>query len=750
MNGYFYAMCLSVAACTAAMALIARRARYSATIGWFQVYLAGIVAFNTLELNQFFNSTAGTHIVIISLIGLTAPVIFTSQLVFIMHFVGKSHWMKRWWVMATLFGAGMAFLFIAWNFHGYMLSDSITSRIWKPWGYVDTTRAPGFGLVSAYTGIIALIGWVALIVALIKARSQDRRRQVLIVMTAVIVPTVIGVAVQGVLPQKGIYIPPIGSYSTTIAALLIGLMLVRYGTGSIDPEAITASIVQTMNSPAVALDRNHRITFANAATSSLLGYDQTEIINKPINDLFGAESGQKLAEYLRSNQKSTAGNQTFESHVIAHDGKQTAVNVYSSYYRDKRGEVVATILVLADVQRLQDLKASVEQTVVERTHQLHQEQAKLLASIEGLPSGFALVDRQQNIVLQNQSLRTIFGLDDSTVTVDKLGTHLSGVDLDDLCRQVQEQKQPMVLGEVGLGAKILRLFLGPVRVKEDGAETIIGVVMLAEDITEEKIIARSKDEFFSIASHELRTPLTSIKGNTAMLMTYFPAIMENHDVKEIITDVHDSSIRLIDIVNDCLDVSRLEQGKIAFTYAAFSLESVVEKIVYEMQHMLDEKKLYLKFDKMTLDSLPKIWADENRTKQVLYNLIGNAAKFTEGGGISISAKAEGKQIKVLVSDTGRGMSPANQQLLFHKFQQANTSLLTRDTSRGTGLGLYISKMIVENMGGTIKLESSQEGKGSTFSFTLPIATGVDAQHSLDKAKNGKGKPRAVVTSPVKP
>jgi signal transduction histidine kinase len=123
-----------------------------------------------------------------------------------------------------------------------------------------------------------------------------------------------------------------------------------------------------------------------------------------------------------------------------------------------------------------------------------------------------------------------------------------------------------------------------------------------------------------------------------------------------------------------------------------------------------------------------VYADKNRVKQVIYNLAGNALKFTERGGITVGAEVLGNKVHVTVIDTGRGISDKNQNLLFHKFQQAGNSLYTRDTTRGTGLGLYISKLLVENMGGTLALEHSEEGKGTTFGFTIPI---VNAEQHED-------------------
>jgi CheY-like chemotaxis protein/anti-sigma regulatory factor (Ser/Thr protein kinase) len=257
------------------------------------------------------------------------------------------------------------------------------------------------------------------------------------------------------------------------------------------------------------------------------------------------------------------------------------------------------------------------------------------------------------------------------------------------------------------------------------------VVILIEDITEKEVLDRSRDEFFSIASHELRTPLTAIKGNTSMIMDFYAEALKDPELKSMVYDIHESSTRLIDIVNDFLDVSRLEQGKVSFTYEAVALEEIVEGVMYEMRAVLKEKKLSLEFNHKTLGNLPKIWTDKNRLKQILYNLVGNATKFTEKGSISIDVQPEKTHLRVRVIDTGRGISTENQKLLFHKFQQANTSLLTRDTTRGTGLGLYISKMMAEMMDGEMGLEKSEEGKGSVFYFTVPIDSPDERQKVND-------------------
>jgi signal transduction histidine kinase len=384
-----------------------------------------------------------------------------------------------------------------------------------------------------------------------------------------------------------------------------------------------------------------------------------------------------------------------------------------------------------------DIEVS-RQKLEEQYHNLKQEHIRLEASIESLNVGFIMTDANYEVSMINHTAKNILSheqspegntkidIDKQTWTTDYIQTRLAkSFDLRAGIEKVLSTTQPVLKDELNYNGRILRLFMAPVMEIESGHTiTKLGAVILLEDITEAKILERSKDEFFSIASHELRTPLTSIRGNSSMMLDYYKEIFKDQQLKEMMQDIHTSAIRLIDIVNDFLDVSRLEQGKVSFSYAAVPIEKVIESTAYEMKAVINEKKIYLKVDKLTLDTLPQVWADENRLKQVVYNLVGNAAKFTEKGGITISARLEPDKdkIKVLVTDTGRGISQASQQLLFHKFQQTGSSLLTRDTTRGTGLGLYISKMIVESMGGVISLDRSDTDKGSTFSFTVPVAT----------------------------
>jgi len=354
--------------------------------------------------------------------------------------------------------------------------------------------------------------------------------------------------------------------------------------------------------------------------------------------------------------------------------------------------------------------------------ELNDEKARLEASINSLPLGFLLTNSKNTIITMNPLIRNMIG----QKKLEKLSTAPAAVTLDLLERILSESadclanRRIATLDYTSKQGRVLKLFFSPVL---EGTEAI-GVVTLVEDITEAKVLERAKEEFFSIASHELRTPLTAIRGNASMIEQFYSESIKDADLHEMVDDIKKASVRLIEIVNDFLDTSRLEQGKMAFNLEMFDISEVIEGVTYEMSAMIKDKNVYLRAD-LTLHNLPHVYADKDRVKQIIYNLVGNALKFTEKGGITIYGKPEGTMLRVSVSDTGRGIPADKLALLFRKFQQAGNSLLTRDTTRGTGLGLYISKLLTEKMGGELSLDSSEVGKGTVFSFTLPLQPPAD-------------------------
>ena len=237
-----------------------------------------------------------------------------------------------------------------------------------------------------------------------------------------------------------------------------------------------------------------------------------------------------------------------------------------------------------------------------------------------------------------------------------------------------------------------------------------------------KALDKLKDDFVSLASHELRTPMTAIKSYTWLVLNNKAGPLDPK-AKEYIDRVYQSSERLIHLVNDMLDISRIESGRVQLRIVPFDVSKLFEDIKNEFQARVAEKSLMLE---TTCDTTITVQGDREKIHQVLENLIGNSLKFTPPEGkIVVSAKRVDSTIEVSVHDTGKGIDPQDKQRLFKKFGSITTSLISIP-EKSTGLGLYICKQYVELHGGKIWAES-QEGKGSTFTFTLPIAPPVSSQ-----------------------
>jgi len=367
-------------------------------------------------------------------------------------------------------------------------------------------------------------------------------------------------------------------------------------------------------------------------------------------------------------------------------------------------------------------KVNAENLVIVRTKELSDEKARLLASINSLEMGFAIVGIDGDIIINNPSILSILNMkENDSISLDDISIDLNIKEegLFERLKKCTKQKCIVEINEIIFGTKYLRLFLTPVFSLEN---IPIGGVLLIENITESKILERSRDEFFAVASHELRTPLTAIRGNTEMILTDYKDKIKDKEIEEMLSDIDEASVRLIGIVNDFLEVSRLEQGNILINKTNFNLIEIAEKASKSLEVEAVKKNIKIEIIKPDI-ILPKAFADSGKVEQIFFNLIGNAIKFTEKGNISISFEnIMGNSLKVRITDTGKGISINNESLLFRKFQPAGNDVLARDVTKSTGLGLYISKMIVEKMGGTIGLEKTEVGTGSTFFFTIPTSS----------------------------
>ncbi len=248
---------------------------------------------------------------------------------------------------------------------------------------------------------------------------------------------------------------------------------------------------------------------------------------------------------------------------------------------------------------------------------------------------------------------------------------------------------------------------------------IVGGIVVFRDITHEREIEEIRTDLISIASHQLRTPLSEIKGLLSLLKDNIAGPL-NDKQKEYLEPLDVSNERMINLVNDLLNISRIEQGKIQLNFQKVNLGTLTAEICRGLEINAKQKKQTLS---VVLDqNLPEVVADPEKTKEIISNLVENALKYTfEGGTILVRVTANPSGCWVLVKDSGVGIPKGKQKDLFQKFSRLENPLSQKTT--GTGLGLYTVKQLVEKQNGRVWVES-EEGKGSTFGFVLPEVKNV--------------------------
>lgn len=575
------------------------------------------------------------------------------------------------------------------------------------------------------------------------------------------------------LPVFGIPFYPIRFIPFFIWLIITAYAIRHFKLLEVTPSIAAPAIIATLADPLFVTNAQGRVTIANQAAVNLLQTELKEVFNEPLVNFLPTASD-LLEETKNLPIEKTTLISGREAVIKTKQGREIPVSVAVGVVRDEKGSPlglavichsieglkkqvefvskqakdleetkVALLNVLEDDRELQQElrkeKTSVEEKVEERTKQLQKEQealketkrqvelgylaiqkekAKLESSINNLPIGFILTDAAEEILAVNEQAKGILGLSKAPSLRDIEKKLAGAFDLRNAFEKCRREGKTEGTEELAFEDKFLRIVLTPILMPHDHRE-FIGIVILIEDITQAKLLERSKDEFFAVAAHDMRTPLTAIRGNASMILQYFAGKLKDPSLREMVSDIHEASTRLINLVNDYLDTAKLEQQKIEFVKETFDLPSLVQEAIDQLKNTAAAKGLYLRLEKPKEELSPAV-ADKARTNQILFNLLGNAIKFTQKGGVQIKITRDGGFLAAWVVDTGVGVSSIGQRMLFKKFQQAGEQILTRETT-GSGLGLYIAKLLVEGMGGKIYLESSEVGKGSSFVFTLPTA-----------------------------
>ena len=414
--------------------------------------------------------------------------------------------------------------------------------------------------------------------------------------------------------------------------------------------------------------------------------------------------------------------------ALASSARRLADGEYDAPLPTSRGDEIGLLVeAFSHMREAVHARADDAEAARRRVDDAH---ADLLAVLNTVPAGLVVMGPDGSVRLQNNAALHLLGTAPETpearrahwqqilipnaagqrMTPDELPAFraLAGVEV--IGEEVSIRRPDGEQAELLIGAMPLRNAKGE----------ITGVVSAFQDITRLRELDRLKDEFVAIVSHELRTPLTAIRGSLQLLLADNATTDPGHT--ELLAVGLKSCERLVRIINDMLDLSKIEAGRLQLNRALLSVETLLTQAAADLEPVAAQAGVRLAT--LVEPGLPPVNGDADRLTQALVNLVSNAIKFSPAGStVQIAARITRLGVAIGVTDQGRGIAPEDISRLFQKFRQLDQPG-TRRTG-GTGLGLAITKGIVEEHGGTVVVDSLP-GTGTTFTFTLPVGTGPDA------------------------
>jgi len=458
----------------------------------------------------------------------------------------------------------------------------------------------------------------------------------------------------------------------------------------------------------IVTDEKGLIVKTNQAFSDMLGFSASEVYEKRLVDVVPNidKTGKTIVESDRLINKTLIEKRKIISSDISYkskDGKifPVAITVSPIVFND---QVIGAVEIFRDISREREYLNEIK---------------RFQLAVESALDQIVITDPEGIVIYANKAVERITGFKPEEAVGKKSGElwgnlmdrsfyqnmwNIIGVEKKNFSGQIKNKRKN---GEIYYAS----MNISPVLDENNKVQFFVAI---ERDITNEKEVELVKDEFISSISHELRAPMSAVKGLVSMMIKGdYGEVPERF--RQPLDNVAISAERQIHLINDLLNMSRLQTGRMKFTLSNFSLGDTVMKIVESLQSSARYKHITLSISNT---SEGVVQGDDIWAKQILENIIGNAVKFTDKGGITVSCSESGDLVIVTVTDTGVGLSASEQEQLFSKFQLAKPVL---NKTTGTGLELYISREVTRKMGGDVKLERSELGKGSTFSFSLPKA-----------------------------
>ena len=560
--------------------------------------------------------------------------------------------------------------------------------------------------------------------------SSIKKKQLKIILGTTFIAIIFGNFIDSVLPLMGVYIVPlISNLIVLVWAFGILIAISRYKFMEVTTSSAADDIISTMPDCLFLLDLEGDIVTVNNYTLELLGYRQIWLKGESVKAILGDD------DIKGSLLESIAGRKEIKNRDVffrTKGGDEIPVNFSTSIILDEDGDPAGTLCIAKEMTDYWNRERAIQES---------EEKYRLLA--ENVTDGIWILDLETNVfTYASPSVERIIGYKPEEMIGMKMsdlltpGSYESALELiaDEIKKEQLEDVAPdriIILEAESLHKDDKIQWLEHTgKLLRDESGSITGILGVSRNVTERKkkeeemMRAKTKAEeserlksaFLANVSHEIRTPMTAIIGSSDLML--FGEV--NEEQVEYLNIIQRSGNSLLKIINNILDLSKIEAGKLSVEHAPFSLEEILGKVKANGKALISQQEKNINLGYSFPEGLSKmIVGDSIRLCQVLDNLVSNSIKFTNEGYIDfgVSLKENG-MLEFYVLDTGIGIPSKEQDNIFERFRQAETNL-ERGYS-GTGLGLAISRGLVDLMGGEIWLESnSKEEFGTSFYFTIP-------------------------------
>jgi len=606
-------------------------------------------------------------------------------------------------------------------------TNYLTSEITQTWwGWANASRFNAATLITNiwFISMVLLIGFI-MWRYYIKQKDHIKKCLAKYIAIGYTIPSLTGLLTGLITPLLGAQMPDMTVSAWAIGGLFIWYGIWKYRLFTIDPTTAAESIFDTMSDLLFLVDMNGKIIRVNQAALSVLDYREEELVGRSLRPLI-RETEITMTALQEMHIDEIDDIKDKRATIESKSGRLIPVSISPSALRDHKNKAVGFLFTARDM--------------TERK-QMEDEIRKLNTAIEQANDGIAIFNRSdRKITYANPAFAQTLGYDSQEVTgrqyrefISKLNSDYYG-SLGDILNDSQISTKTVEVEHERKDGTLFPALLSLNYIRNENG-VADGVLAFSKDITESKMVNeqliaqakeleqmnvhlqeanRLKSIFLASMSHELRTPLNSIIGFTGLILNGLTGDITDEQRNQL-SMVKSSAHHLLSLINDILDLSKLEAGKFQLVIDEVNLDDLIKDTLNTISPLIEAKQLPINSD---IEQGISLYSDERRIKQILINLLGNAIKFTREGSIFLSAKLTDNSIlKLSVKDTGMGISDENLQKLFKPFSQVKDQI-TKNID-GTGLGLYLSKKLANLMGGDISA-TSELGKGSDFVCTIPL------------------------------